>query len=107
MVNAPEAAARRRAGAQVWRIAAAAVPVLLPAPGVRPRNGLAGPSRRPRRRPGATLRLELTPEAADALETETTFEVRLQLPPGTPARLCATLPGMLRPFEQVPELIGF
>ncbi|MGP4099689.1 hypothetical protein [Nonomuraea sp. KM90] len=42
MVTALEAAARRGACAQVWRIAVAALPVLLPAPGVRPRNGLAG-----------------------------------------------------------------
>ncbi|MEU6742284.1 DUF7824 domain-containing protein [Streptosporangium sandarakinum] len=41
MVAALDAAARRGAHAHVWRIAAAALPVLLPAPGGRPRNGLA------------------------------------------------------------------
>ncbi|MFF5207546.1 DUF6493 family protein [Streptosporangium sp. NPDC000396] len=42
MVAALDAAARQGAHAQVWRIAAAALPALLPAPGERPRNGLAG-----------------------------------------------------------------
>ncbi|MEU9834492.1 DUF6493 family protein [Streptosporangium sp. NPDC048047] len=41
MVAALDAAARRGAHAHVWRITAAALPVLLPAPGGRPRNGLA------------------------------------------------------------------
>ena len=42
MVAALGEAAERGAHAQVWSIAAAALPVLLPAPGQRPRNGLAG-----------------------------------------------------------------
>ncbi|MEV4357539.1 DUF6493 family protein [Nonomuraea sp. NPDC049625] len=42
MVAALDAAARRGAHAYVWRIAATALPALLPAPGERPRNGLAG-----------------------------------------------------------------
>ncbi|GIH99960.1 DUF7824 domain-containing protein [Planobispora takensis] len=42
MIAALDAAARRGAHAHLWRIAAAALPVLLPAPGERPRNGLAG-----------------------------------------------------------------
>ncbi|GAB2469045.1 hypothetical protein GCM10027187_41430 [Streptosporangium sandarakinum] len=41
MVAALDAAAGRGAHAHVWRIAAAALPTLLPAPGERPRNGLA------------------------------------------------------------------
>ncbi|MDR8411178.1 DUF6493 family protein [Nonomuraea sp. 3-1Str] len=41
MVAALDAAARRGAHASVWRIAAAALPVLLPASGGRPHNGLA------------------------------------------------------------------
>jgi hypothetical protein len=41
MIAALEAAARRGAHAYVWRIVAAALPALLPAPGERPRNGLA------------------------------------------------------------------
>ncbi|WP_431912866.1 DUF6493 family protein [Nonomuraea jabiensis] len=41
MVAGLEAAARRGAHAHVWRIAATALPTLLPAPGERPRNGLA------------------------------------------------------------------
>ncbi|MBE1582046.1 DUF6493 family protein [Nonomuraea angiospora] len=41
MIAALEAAARRGAHAHVWRIAATALPILLPAPGERPRNGLA------------------------------------------------------------------
>ncbi|WP_067184371.1 hypothetical protein [Microtetraspora niveoalba] len=41
MIAALDAAARRGAPAQVWRIAASALPTLLPAPGERPRNGLA------------------------------------------------------------------
>ncbi|MFI6789272.1 hypothetical protein ACIBG4_18320 [Nonomuraea sp. NPDC050383] len=56
---------------------------------------------------GEVLRLELTPEAADALETETAFEVRLDMPPGMTARLAAVLPGMLRRVTGAPELIGF
>ncbi|MFI7130889.1 DUF6493 family protein [Nonomuraea sp. NPDC050153] len=42
MIAALEAAARRGAHAYVWRIASTALPTLLPAPGERPRNGLAG-----------------------------------------------------------------
>ncbi|GGS50058.1 hypothetical protein GCM10010156_05970 [Planobispora rosea] len=42
MIAALDAAARRGAHEHVWRIAAAALPVLLPAPGGRPLNGLAG-----------------------------------------------------------------
>ncbi|WP_406675100.1 DUF6493 family protein [Nonomuraea sp. N2-4H] len=42
MVAALGEAAERGAHAQVWSIAVAALPVLLPAPGQRPRNGLAG-----------------------------------------------------------------
>ncbi|MDR8411177.1 hypothetical protein MTP10_20890 [Nonomuraea sp. 3-1Str] len=56
---------------------------------------------------GEVLRLELTPEAADALETETAFEVRLDMPPEMTARLAAVLPGMLRRVTGAPELIGF
>jgi len=56
---------------------------------------------------GATLRLELTPKAADTLETETTFAIHLDLPPETTGELRAALPGMLRPVTQAPELIGF
>ncbi|MEV0147924.1 MULTISPECIES: hypothetical protein [unclassified Nonomuraea] len=56
---------------------------------------------------GEVLRLELTPEAADALETETAYEVRLDLPPEMTARLRAVLPGMLRRVTGGPELIGF
>ncbi|GAA3429882.1 hypothetical protein GCM10018953_70660 [Streptosporangium nondiastaticum] len=54
-----------------------------------------------------TLRLELTLEAADLLETETVFEVRLDLPPETLGELRTVLPGMLRSVAQAPELIGF
>ncbi|WP_449062954.1 hypothetical protein [Planomonospora algeriensis] len=56
---------------------------------------------------GAVLRLELTAEAADALETETVFEVRLDLPSRTIGELRVVLPGMLRPVARPPELIGF
>ncbi|WP_229810982.1 hypothetical protein [Streptosporangium pseudovulgare] len=56
---------------------------------------------------GTTLRLELTLEAADLLETETVFEVRLDLPPETLGELRTVLPGMLRSVTQAPELIGF
>ncbi|SDH70767.1 DUF6493 family protein [Nonomuraea jiangxiensis] len=42
VTTALDAAARRGAHEHVWRIAAAALPTLLPPPGVRPRNGLAG-----------------------------------------------------------------
>ncbi|MFB9631926.1 DUF7824 domain-containing protein [Nonomuraea helvata] len=42
LVAALDAAARRGAHAHVWRIAAAALPELLPPPGGRPRHGLAG-----------------------------------------------------------------
>ncbi|MGP3964696.1 hypothetical protein ACTWPT_52945 [Nonomuraea sp. 3N208] len=56
---------------------------------------------------GAVLRLELTPEAADLLETETTFEVRLDLPPETIGELRTALPAMLRSVAEPPELIGF
>ncbi|MFF5207545.1 hypothetical protein [Streptosporangium sp. NPDC000396] len=56
---------------------------------------------------GAALRLELTPEAADTLETEIAFEVHLDLPPETISELRAALPSMLRPVAQAPELIGF
>ncbi|WP_344881187.1 DUF6493 family protein [Nonomuraea antimicrobica] len=42
MVAALESAARQGAHAQVWEIAAAALPVLLPPEGERPRNGLGG-----------------------------------------------------------------
>jgi hypothetical protein len=56
---------------------------------------------------GTALRLELTTEAADLLETETAFEVRLDLPPETVGRLRAALPGMLCRAAQPPELIGF
>ncbi|RVX46799.1 hypothetical protein EDD27_9703 [Nonomuraea polychroma] len=41
MVAPLDSAARRGAHAHVWRIVAAALPALLPAPGGRPRNGLA------------------------------------------------------------------
>ncbi|MGI5284551.1 DUF6493 family protein [Nonomuraea polychroma] len=41
MVAALDSAARRGAHAHVWRVVAAALPALLPAPGGRPRNGLA------------------------------------------------------------------
>lgn len=41
MVTALDAAARRGAHAQVWKITAAALPFLLPAPGRRPHSGLA------------------------------------------------------------------
>jgi len=41
VVAALDAAARHGAAGHVWRIAAAALPGLLPAPGERPRNGLA------------------------------------------------------------------
>ncbi|MFI7130890.1 hypothetical protein ACIBQ1_34740 [Nonomuraea sp. NPDC050153] len=56
---------------------------------------------------GTALRLELTPEAADALGTETTFEARLEVPPETIAELCAALGAVLGPIAQAPELIGF
>lgn len=56
---------------------------------------------------GPTLRLELTPEAADLLETETVFDVRLALPPETAAEVRAVLSRMLRPVSGAPELIGF
>ncbi|RGA04514.1 hypothetical protein DI270_013600 [Microbispora triticiradicis] len=42
MVAALDEAARRGGHDQVWRIAAAALPALLPAPGERPRGGLTG-----------------------------------------------------------------
>ncbi|MBB5781108.1 hypothetical protein HD596_007864 [Nonomuraea jabiensis] len=56
---------------------------------------------------GAALRFELTPEAADALGTETTFEARLELPPETIAELRTALRAVLGPVAQAPELIGF
>ncbi|MGW7483757.1 hypothetical protein ACWGH8_34885 [Nonomuraea muscovyensis] len=56
---------------------------------------------------GATLRLDLTPEAADTLETETSFEIRLDLDPGSLGDLRAVLPGMLRSVVRAPRLIGF
>ncbi|MFI7226460.1 hypothetical protein ACIBO5_24895 [Nonomuraea angiospora] len=56
---------------------------------------------------GAALRFELTPEAADALGTETTFEVRLELPPETIAELRTALGAVLGPVARAPELIGF
>ncbi|MEU6782724.1 hypothetical protein ABZ912_26280 [Nonomuraea angiospora] len=56
---------------------------------------------------GAALRLELTPEAADALGTETTFEARLELPPETIAELRTALGLVLGPVARAPELIGF
>ncbi|MBO4271662.1 hypothetical protein [Microbispora triticiradicis] len=56
---------------------------------------------------GPALRLELTPEAADLLETEQVFEVRLDLPPETAAELRAVLPRMLRPVAGAPDLSGF
>ncbi|MFF4615843.1 hypothetical protein [Nonomuraea jabiensis] len=55
---------------------------------------------------GAALRFELTPEAADALGTETTFEARLELPPETIAELRTALRAVLGPIAQAPELIG-
>ncbi len=42
MIAALDDAARRGGHAQVWRIAAAALPALLPAPGRRPRSGMTG-----------------------------------------------------------------
>ncbi|MEU8197730.1 hypothetical protein AB0C10_28500 [Microbispora amethystogenes] len=56
---------------------------------------------------GPALRLKLTPEAADLLETETVFEVRLDLPPETAAELRAVLPRILRPVTGAPDLSGF
>ncbi|RGA04515.1 hypothetical protein DI270_013605 [Microbispora triticiradicis] len=56
---------------------------------------------------GSTLRLELTPEAADLLETEQVFEIRLELPPESAAELRAVLPRMLRPVAGAPDLSGF
>ncbi|MGI5284552.1 hypothetical protein ACQEVF_14590 [Nonomuraea polychroma] len=56
---------------------------------------------------GMVLRLELTPKAADLLETETTFEVHLDLPPETISELCVTLAAMLKSVAEPPELIGF
>jgi hypothetical protein len=55
---------------------------------------------------GAALRLELTLEAADLLETETVFEVRLDLPSEALGELRATLPGVLGRSAKAPELIG-
>ncbi|GGS50050.1 hypothetical protein GCM10010156_05960 [Planobispora rosea] len=56
---------------------------------------------------GAVLRLELTPGAADALETETVFEVRLDLPPKTIGQLRSALADLFRSAVRAPELIGF
>ncbi|SEF90603.1 hypothetical protein SAMN05444920_101982 [Nonomuraea solani] len=56
---------------------------------------------------GNVLRLELTDVAADALETEAAFEVRLDLPPGEVDELRAALLRVLGPCAQAPELIGF
>ncbi|MEU8102947.1 DUF6493 family protein [Nonomuraea muscovyensis] len=42
LIAALDAAAARGGHAHVWEVAAAALPVLLPAPGERPRNGLTG-----------------------------------------------------------------
>jgi hypothetical protein len=56
---------------------------------------------------GTVLRLELTPEAADLLETETTFEVHLDLPPETISELRTALAAMLKFVAEPPELIGF
>ncbi|PZG21106.1 hypothetical protein C1J01_07385 [Nonomuraea aridisoli] len=56
---------------------------------------------------GTVLRLELTAEAADALETETCFEVLLDLPAEEIERLRTVLPGILRSAGDAPELIGF
>ncbi|MFI9844568.1 hypothetical protein ACIHFD_46610 [Nonomuraea sp. NPDC051941] len=55
----------------------------------------------------SALRVELTPEAADALGAETTFEARLELPPETIAELRTALGFVLGPVAQAPELIGF
>ncbi|MEU6742282.1 hypothetical protein [Streptosporangium sandarakinum] len=55
----------------------------------------------------ATLRLELTAQAADLLGTETAFEVRLDLPPETLGELRTVLPGMLRSVARAPEPVGF
>ncbi|GIH99961.1 hypothetical protein [Planobispora takensis] len=56
---------------------------------------------------GAVLRLGLTREAADLLETETVFEIHLDLPPETIAGLRTAVPGILRSVTGPPELIGF
>ncbi|MET7329692.1 hypothetical protein [Nonomuraea sp. NPDC005650] len=56
---------------------------------------------------GAALRFELTGEAADALGTETTFEVRLELPPEAIAELGAALGKALAPVAGALERIGF
>lgn len=55
---------------------------------------------------GGVLRLELTPEAADALETETAFEVRLDLAEEAIGELRVVLPEMLRQVPEAPRLIG-
>ncbi|MEV4567968.1 hypothetical protein AB0K12_29720 [Nonomuraea sp. NPDC049419] len=56
---------------------------------------------------GATLRAELTPQAADRLRTETVFEVRLDLPAESMATVRAAVPGMLGHLTDGPELLGF
>ncbi|RVX46798.1 hypothetical protein EDD27_9702 [Nonomuraea polychroma] len=56
---------------------------------------------------GTVLRLELTPEAADLLETETTFEVGLDLPSEQISELRTALAAMLKSVAEPPELIGF
>ncbi|MEV0381351.1 hypothetical protein [Nonomuraea sp. NPDC050643] len=56
---------------------------------------------------GPELRLGLTGEAADVLETETVFEVRLDLPPEKIAEVRATVPRLFGPCVQGPKLIGF
>ncbi|MEV4800027.1 hypothetical protein AB0K18_08410 [Nonomuraea sp. NPDC049421] len=56
---------------------------------------------------GATLRVELTPRAADRLRTETVFEVRLDLPAESMATVRAAVPGMLGRLTDGPQLLGF
>ncbi|MFG1694531.1 hypothetical protein [Nonomuraea sp. NPDC049309] len=56
---------------------------------------------------GATLRLELAAGAADQLQTETVFEVALDLDAGQAATLRAAVPRVLGQAAGGPELIGF
>ncbi|MFF0574424.1 hypothetical protein [Streptosporangium saharense] len=55
---------------------------------------------------GRTLRLELSPRTADTLETETVFEIHLDLPEETVGELRTALSAVLRAVTPAPDLSG-
>ncbi|MEU1882550.1 hypothetical protein ABZ470_35030 [Streptosporangium sp. NPDC020072] len=55
---------------------------------------------------GRVLRFELSPRTADTLETETVFEISLDLPQETVGEMRAALSGILRAVTRAPELTG-